>query len=239
MQERENRFIIDNIYEENIPDVEGDINLVKEEPVTLESFQEFTTDNTTSDNFIDSFKMEVPNQELSTVNNDTAINSDNNVDSDINDLVNNGSEEFVVQVPELQNNTNSNDLATGVENVSSDTNLVVEEPVNPELSILDNDDTTNNVNNSEEKVIEEEPSVYDAVEVKDDESLNSKEAFQSGRNLQDMINKILKIDDLTPVKVDIAGVNDKNYEENLRIQEEIEQKKKEQDITKTIKQSDF
>lgn len=229
MQERENRFIIDNIYEENIPDVEGNINLVKEEPVTLESFQEFTTDNTTSDNFIDSFKMEVPHQELSTVNNDTAINSDNNVDSDINDLVNNGSEEFVVQVPELQINANSNDLATGVENVSSDTNLVVEEPVNPELSILDNDDTTNNVNNSEEKVIEEEPSVYDAVEVKDDESLNSKEAFQSGRNLQDMINKILKIDDLTPVKVDIVGVNDKNYEENLRIQEEIEQKKKEQD----------
>ena len=238
MQERENRFIIDNIYEENIPDVENCADLVKEEPVTLESFQEFTTDNTTSDNFIDSFKMEVPNQELSTVNDDD-INSNNNVVGNID----NSQEEFVVQVPELQNNTNLNNLITEVETVSNDTNLVIEEPVNPELSILDNDDTTNNVNNSEEKVIEEEPSVYDAVEVKDDESLNSKEAFQSGRNLQDMINKILKIDDLTPVKVDIAGVNDKNYEENLRIQEEIEQKKKEQDtfqdeISKVLEKDD-
>lgn len=190
MQERKNRFIIDNIYEEdvvNIP-IDNSNSEVKENPITIDSFQEFTVDdsvNNNDDNFISSFKMEVPEQEIKTVA---------------------AQETEVVELPNTE------------EEVTSSSNIVLNDS-----SEIDASPTV--INDWKEDT----PLIYDAVEIKDDDSLNQKEAFESGRNLQDMINKILKIDDLTPVKVEIAGVNDKNYQEQLKIQEKEAIKKREQD----------
>ncbi len=70
---------------------------------------------------------------------------------------------------------------------------------------------------------EEEPSLE---EIKDVEE-TKKQEFKTSQNLQDMINKILKIDELEPVKVEITG-NDMSLEEYQKIKEKqsIEQERK-------------
>jgi len=53
------------------------------------------------------------------------------------------------------------------------------------------------------------------------QEIGSKEkAFQTNRNLQDMINKILKIDELKPVEVEITGRNQDLEQEQVRVEEE-------------------
>jgi len=196
MQDRENRFILDNIFEEDVVDVPKE--MTDESVVStnnLESFEKYVENN--NDNFINSFKLEVP----SIVE------------------VGNGSQTDVVESSEDIDNRVNVFPSVDIENQS-----VGEEAIEMPVSVVEEvkeDTTENNIDTSDY--------VYDAVSNTEEDSTTVKEAFEAGRNLQDMINKILKIDGLEPVKVEIAGVNNEKYEEEQRVLEELELKKKEQD----------
>lgn len=219
MEERENRFIIDNIYDEDIINITPNdkVEEKKENSNTLESFEKVLSDekiDTGSDNFINSFKMELPeeNEPVSETASDKVEKvADDNLVVDtpgFNDVEKTVSDNLTIDIPTLEDTSNKQVDSDEVEETLEDTPVII--------------------NDEEEK--ENEPLVYDATEDKNDESLSPEEAFESGRNLQDMINKILKIDNLEPVKVEIAGVNDKGYEEQKRIREELETKRREQNM---------
>lgn len=219
MEERENRFIIDNIYDEDIINITPNdkVEEKKENSNTLESFEKVLSDekiDTGSDNFINSFKMELPeeNEPVSETASDKVEKvADDNLVVDtpsFNNVEKTVSDNLTIDIPTLEDTSNKQVDSDEVEETLEDTPVII--------------------NDEEEK--ENEPLVYDATEDKNDESLSPEEAFESGRNLQDMINKILKIDNLEPVKVEIAGVNDKGYEEQKRIREELETKRREQNM---------
>lgn len=182
MENRENRFIVGNIYDEELKDESSkeDSDVVLNGETDLASSLEEANNSIDNDNFIDDFKIDVN------------LNSDESV-NDLNNLI-------------------------SVDEVNSD--FVSDQSIKE-------DEVYENV---VEEPIEDEPIVYDAVqnELEDDEAKTIEEKFDSGRNLQDMINQILRIGDLEPVKVEIAGYNDKQYEEKVRIREEEEQRKREQ-----------
>lgn len=111
-----------------------------------------------------------------------------------------------VSIPEIADDSSDDDSDSEISDVSLNNPAPVEEPL-AEESVT-----------KTEPILPEEES-YEEEEISDYEESKINE-FQTNRNLQDMINQILKIDALNPVEVDVTGRDEEKIREQQRQKEE-------------------
>jgi len=111
-----------------------------------------------------------------------------------------------VSIPEIADDSSNDDFDSEISDVPLDNPVPVEEPLAEE-----------SVTKTEPILPEEEG--YEEEEISDYEESKINE-FQTNRNLQDMINQILKIDALNPVEVDVTGRDEEKIREQQRQKEE-------------------